>query len=142
MKNILLEVHKFFSKTLLYIVALPVLLIVLGAASNQAVLIANHDKFPVMVNDAKLAEFRHVDPVVEMFRRALGLQQQQLPPDMIDDVHCIMTSKTHLNAMADIFDLGGGIYSIGDFGIILGETLGPLANLGWVILVVRKLYNA
>ena len=48
---------KFLRKTALWIVALPLLCFILGAASNQAVPIANHDKFPVMWNDYKINKY-------------------------------------------------------------------------------------
>ena len=57
---------------------------------------------------------------------------------MLDDVHCVMTHKTHLNALADIFDLGT-IYSIGDFGLILGGWLWSFAPFVFVFDVTRKL---
>ena len=34
-----------------WVIAVPIALILLGTASNQAVLVANWGKFPVMVND-------------------------------------------------------------------------------------------
>ena len=90
---------------------------------------ANHDAFPVMVNPVKLAGFLPDGVVITP-----GQSQ------MIDTVHETMTKDTHLNALADIFDLGS-IYSIGDFGIILGMWLNTFAPVVWGTLVIKKLYD-
>ena len=121
--------------------AVPVLSGLLGAGSNQLVLMANHDKFPVMVNPVKLDRFTK--------RPALDLGIIQIPGQdtkvvledgtvMMDEVHCVMSDKTHLNALADVFDLGS-IYSIGDLGLLFGGWLWPYALIAWVVTVVRKL---
>lgn len=127
----------------LWILLLPYGVYTLGAASNQAVLIANHDTFPVLVNDTKLADFRKPAKVVSL-DDILGppMRPQPSPVDdgMIDDVHCRMTSKTHLNFLADIFDLKSeGIYSIGDFLIMLSEWLSTFTFYVWGFSVIRKL---
>jgi len=62
-----------------------------------------------------------------------------LPAGMIDDTHCLMTSKTHLNFLADVFDRGNGIYSIGDFLLSLSEWLGAFSLAIWVFEVIRRL---
>jgi len=74
----------------------------LGTASNQAVKIANHDKFPVLDN---------------------GYHYQVNDDGMMDDEHCVMTSETRLNALADIFDFEGKTLSIGDMLLNLGDWL-------------------
>jgi hypothetical protein len=99
-------IGKLLRVTLLWIVVAPYAFIYIGAASNQLVLIANHDKFPVMLN-AKMTDAAKPD--------SYGL---------IDNEHCVMTHDTHLNFLADIFDLHDGWYSIGDGFIELGEWLG------------------
>jgi hypothetical protein len=135
----------FFRKTSLYILAVPVLFTLLGAASNQVVLIANHDTFPVMVNDKKLAEMTETKekfPVVELKPHKVFKPtpaQEKNDAVMLDDVHCAMTSKTHLNALADVFDMHDAIYSIGDFLLMLGEWLGSFTFAIFVFDVVRKL---
>ena len=135
----------FFRKTSLYILAVPVLFTLLGAASNQVVLIANHDTFPVMVNDKKLAEMTETKekfPVMELKLHKVFKPtpaQEKNDAVMLDDIHCAMTSKTHLNALADIFDLKDAIYSIGDFMLMLGEWLGSFTFAIFVFDVVRKL---
>lgn len=131
----------FFKRTSLYILAIPVLFTFLGAASNQLVLVANHDSFPVMLNDKKLRDMTKKDE--EQF-----IKVQFLAPTpayeandvvMLDEVHCNMTSKTHLNFLADIFDLKDAIYSIGDFMLMLGEWLGSFTFAIFVFDVARKL---
>ena len=102
---------QFLRTTLLWIVALPYVFTGLGAASNQLVLIANHDTFPVMVNPAQIDA---MGGVKFTFGDTL----------MLDEVHCVMTDGTHLNFMADIFDLKSATYSIGDFLLMFGDWLG------------------
>ena len=130
---------KFLRKTSLYILAVPVMLFMLGSASNQAVLWANHDKFPVMVNTLKervmvaQAQANYKELAAEA-----GIDPT-LPAGMIDDTHCVMTDKTHLNFLADVFDMKTAIYSIGDFSLMLGEWLFGFAPFLFAFDVVRKL---
>ena len=130
---------KFLRKTSLYILAVPVMLFMLGAASNQAVLWANHDKFPVMVNTLKervmvaQAQANYKELAAEA-----GIDPT-LPAGMIDDTHCVMTDKTRLNWLADVFDMKTAIYSIGDFSLMLGEWLFGFAPFLFAFDVVRKL---
>jgi hypothetical protein len=129
----------FFKRTSLYILAIPVLFTFLGAASNQSVLIMNHDTFPVMVNAKKLQEM--TEPR-EQKSINFNKPQPAFETDdavMLDDVHCAMTSKTHLNALADIFDLKNAIYSIGDFLLMLGEWFSVFAPFVFVFDTTRKL---
>jgi hypothetical protein len=113
-------------KSFLYVLLAPTAIGFLGAASNQLVLIANHDTFPVLVNGTQLAHFQRDD-----LKGTL----------MIDDVHCIMTSKTHLNALADIFDFHDGIESIGDMLMGLGEWLGGFCVFLWGGLLIHKVHT-
>jgi hypothetical protein len=113
----------FLRVTMLWVLLLPYAFIFVGAASNQLVIIANHDKFPVMMNEAARA---HFEP------DANGL---------IDKEHCVMTDKTHLNALADIFDFGDGWYSIGDELIDFGVWLNGFCIYVWIALVVKSLYQ-
>ena len=46
-----MKILSFLKKSYSWLVLLPLLLVLVGAASNQAVLIANHGKFPVMLNE-------------------------------------------------------------------------------------------
>lgn len=108
---------KFLAKTYLWLAALPYVLIVLGAASNQAVLISNHGKFPVMLNETVA-----------------------VPADgMLDKEHCVMTHETRLNALADIFNIGA-VESVGDLAIDLGDVLRPFTFGAWLALVTKKCY--
>jgi hypothetical protein len=121
--NVLL---KMLRESFLWLLLLPASMYFMGTASNQLVLIANHDKFPVMVNAVKLADFEN---------SADG----SLPDGMLDNVHCVMTSETHLNALADIFDLNSsGTYSIGDFLLVAGEESRDYIFFVWLALVVYK----
>ena len=121
------RISRFFQVTALWILLLPQVVTFVGAASNQLVLIANHDKFPVMANTVKAHEFSP-DAVVM--------------PDgtvMLDDTHCLMTSKTHLNVLADIFDFHNETDSIGDLLLHLGEWLSGFCLYVWIEIVIFKL---
>ena len=98
----------------------------MGAASNQVVLYSNHDRFPVSINLVKAHE---------MAPEAIEL------PDgivMLDDVHCLMTPKTHLNLLADVFDFHHH-ESIGDLSLDLGGWMWTFAPFVWGAAVTRKL---
>ena len=134
----------FFRVTFLWILLLPVAFIFVGAASNQVVLIANHDKFPVMLNATKLNKFlvRSSETDESQHKTVQHFGYFSAVSDgMIDDVHCVMTSETHLNFLADIFDLGS-IYSIGDGLLELGEWLGGFCQFVWLAIVILKLREA
>jgi len=115
-------VRQFLRITRVWILAIPLLIGVAGAASNQLVLIANHDKFPVMLNEHKRAAYE---------------------PDsngMLDDEHVVMTSATHLNFLADYLDFKSEIESPGDLLLELADYLTPFAPLVWgVWLILDKL---
>ena len=129
----------FLRKTSLYILTIPVLFTFLGAASNQLVLIENHDTFPVMVNDRKLAAMAdHDKQSVETKFKPTPAEKQD-DTVYLDDVHVEMTSHTHLNFLADIFDMKDAIYSIGDFMLILGDWLWAFAPFLFAFDVIRKL---
>jgi hypothetical protein len=115
-----ITMKRFLRVTMLWILLLPGALFFLGAASNQAVLIANHDKFPVLLNQQKTDK-----------ASADGY-------GLIDDTHCLMTRQTHLNALADIFDFKEAIYSIGDLMMELAGWLSFLPFV-WLALVINKL---
>ena len=133
-----------------YLIAIPLLAIGIGAASNQAVLIANGGKFPVQVNAEEQAKLC-VAPKADA-DYALPSAHRQEPaepsaPDMntcanggeyLDEVHTIMNSQSHLKAFADIFNLGAATYSIGDFLLILGEWMWGWSCIAWCVLVIRK----
>jgi hypothetical protein len=112
---------KFLKKAKLWFLAAPLLSIALGFSSNWAVLISNKQTFPVRMSDVELA----------MVEQAGGTLQIPDGPEMLDPVHCVMTDKTHLNALADNFLLGGvGTMSVGDgleWGGRLAWLLSPFA---------------
>ena len=111
----------FLRVTLLWIALLPFALGFVGAASNQLVVIANHDRFPVMAN-------------------AIRLQGWDDKGDgMLDDIHCVMTPETHLNFLADIFDFAGTIESPGDLLIDAGGDIYHPCLIIWATLAIRRL---
>ena len=118
----------FLRKTLLWLLFAPYAIWGLGFASNQAVLIANHDKFPVMVNPVKLA--LSIPPAFAPITLSTG---------MIDDTHCIMTSSTHLNFLSDIFDNGPDSVSVGDLLLWAAEDLKGYCLLTWILLMMPRI---
>jgi len=126
------------------LIAVPLLLLFIGAASNQAVLIANGDKFPVLINQEQIVQactpavdkspfdsMPLVTPSVDINTCANG-------GEFLDDSHVIMTSKSHLNILADIFDFHDATYSIGDLLMMLGSWMRGWSFVAWVVLVIRK----
>ena len=140
------KLRKLLRSSLLWILLAPYGIFGLGVLSNQAVLWTNHDKFPVMLNARKLAGIKQRDEIESLLEKIVGLKPKAPiaktpdPDGMIDDVHCVMTSKTHLNALADVFDLGSN-YSIGDFTQDLGEWLMGFTPFVWGYAVIKKLYD-
>lgn len=129
---------KFLRKTALWILLLPFATFGLGAASNQLVLIANHDKFPVMVNQAKID---HYNSEIAAAVAAGEPAPDPIDPNggMIDDTHCVMTNKTHLNFLADVFDFHSAIYSVGDGLLYFGDWLMGFSPFLWGFAVIQKL---
>jgi hypothetical protein len=119
---------KFLRKTALWIILLPVGSYFTGAASNQLVLIANHNTFPVLVNEAKM---KHMTADSGTYTLPDGTV-------MLDYTHCIMTKKTHLNFLADVVDRGD-IESVGDLLIDFGSWTWAFAPFIWAFAVVGKL---
>ena len=132
---------KFLRKTSLYILAIPALAYGLGFSSNQAVLMANHDRFPVLLNEQKVRDLssEKVDLGPLSFIVAKPAEVDSDGVVMLDDDHCVMTKETHLNALADVFDLKDATYSIGDFLLYMGEYLFGFAPFIFLFDVVRKL---
>ena len=137
--------RKFLSVTFLWVLLLPAALQILGALSNQVVLWANHDKFPVMVNPVKLQVMTGADPAENPDGTVTvrGGHFVILPDGtiMMDPTHCLMTKQTHLNFLADVFDFHDAIYSIGDLGLELGEWLGDFCPYLWGFLICLKVYK-
>lgn len=109
---------RFLAVTRVWILLLPLFVGFVGAASNQLVLAANHDKFPVMLSPRKVDQWK---------------------PDeqgMIDDVHCVMTKDTRLNFLADWIDLKAETDSPGDLLLDLGGYLEIFAPVIWALLMI------
>jgi hypothetical protein len=66
---------------------------------------------------------------------------QDVEAGMLDDTHCLMTSETHLNLLADIFDMHNAVYSIGDFFLMLSEFL-SFCPYVWLGLLLKKCWDA
>lgn len=120
--------YRFLRVTALWVLLLPTAVSFTGAASNQLVLWANNDTFPVKVNLVKLDKFT-------------GGHTITLPDGtvMMDETHCLMSSKTHLNLLADNWDFHETIESVGDMLIDLGAWLWTFCPFVWVAAVVGKL---
>jgi Family of unknown function (DUF5317) len=118
-----------------YLIAVPVLLFGLGMASNEAVFITNHGKFPVMMNEAQYS------------RNCTASEETKgAPPSacvnggqMLDYRHSIMGPNTHMKVLADIFPIAGFTYSIGDGFLAASEWLFSFTPYMWLILTIRKL---
>jgi len=131
---------KFFRKTALWIVAIPMLCFFIGAASNQAVLVANHDKFPVMWNDAKVNLYRlEATKAAEAGNEDAEVALALLEHGYIDDTHCLMTKDTRLNFLADWIYLKSATYSIGDLLLELGERGMDYSPVVWIVVVLGRL---
>lgn len=125
----------FMRKTLLYIVLAPYAIFGLGVASNQLVLIANNDTFPVRVNPVKLGPLESLVVVPPSTAYPHGTT-------IMDDAHCVMTEYTHLNWLADNFDFGSfGTWSVGDLLLELGEWAMPISLYVWGGAILRKLMH-
>lgn len=105
----------------LFLVLFPYACFLMGATSNSLVQWANNGMFPVMLSLEKEAK---------------------AAPDVngvVDDFHCVMTSKTHLNLLADVFDFKSeGIISIGDILISIHQDWDWYFYLAAVCVVMFK----
>jgi hypothetical protein len=122
---------KFLRKTLLYIVLAPYMIFGLGAASNQLVIIANNNTFPVRINPFKLSgsALTVIEPSPAYSHGTT----------LMDEEHCVMTEHTHLNWLADNFDFNSeGIWSVGDLLIVLSQWMLPFSFPVWVGAFFRK----
>jgi hypothetical protein len=114
--------------TMLWILLLPVGLIILGAALNQAAVIANHDAMPVQANEAR---------VMMMSNDSVTVAGKTF----FDPRHSVMTADTRLKVLCDVFDFGDSISSIGDLLIDFGGWLWAFAPYVWGALVCLKLIS-
>lgn len=110
-------------KAVLGIVLLPYVVFGVGAASNQAVLIANHSKFPVRVQDSWFIAYDR--PVI-------------VEGAPIDAVHSRMSDTDSLTFLADIFVFGPHIMSIGDMLMDAGAWATQYAALVALCLFLFK----
>lgn len=124
------------------VLAIPVLFMAIGAFSNQAVLIANGGKFPTMVNEKQKAEHQS-STVIDTgdFKIVVPVAEKEESQFLGDDVHSVMGKNSHLKALADIFNVGEGIASIGDFFVMAGVWLWKFAPIVWLTLVIKKLWS-
>jgi hypothetical protein len=137
----------------LWLLWVPLLMFVAGVFSNQVVLIANHDKFPVMINSQKLKQYtdRPCRESLLPFKYGVVLnskisladiscvEHKDLGADaMIDDVHTVMGGNSRMKALADIWDLNDAIYSVGDFLLMLGGWLLNFTPIVWATLIIRR----
>jgi len=120
-----------------------------GVLSNQAVLVSNWGKFPVMLNARQESAIEKVDATPTGENRFSILNTSVLvkdlkfahdPDGMMDDVHCIMSRSNHLKFLADWINFRVYIASPGDELIILGSWLWSFAPLMWFTLILRKVY--
>lgn len=107
-------------KAKLYILLAPFAITMTGAGMNQVVLYANGGKFPVMMNE-RIAH------------------RQEIQYGLMDDIHCLMTDRTHLNFLADYINLHVVIMSPGDVLIELGEMIAAYSLVVWGTLVTLEL---
>lgn len=133
------------------LLAVPLLFVFLGLASNQSVLIANHGKFPVMLNERQVATFCSRESSLEnafkdkvkfsIINTRASYTDCSSGGQFIDNIHSIMGSNSHLKGMADIFSLGDAIYSIGDGFLFLGFWLLSFTQIAWAALTLRKIFE-
>src|ERR1700679_1871156 len=129
------------------LILVPLLILGLGIFSNQLVLFANHDRFPVMLNQTKLSRFveKEDKPTLPFgFDSRIRYEESATTPidlgpeGMIDLVHCVMVPDSRLKPLADVWDLGSTIFSVGDFMIMLGSWLLNFTPIMWLALILRK----
>jgi len=131
---------RFLRVTMLWVLLLPYAVRGVGAASNQLVIFANHDTFPVSINLIKLADWSHGGKAMHIVESFSGVDPQG-HIFVNDNMHVVMTEQTHLNLLADIFDFHSNIASVGDLLIELGDWLNGFAFYVWFTLVVNSLYQ-
>lgn len=91
---------------------------------NQAVIVANGGKFPVMVNERSAKYF--------------GFEAD----GMSDIIHCRMTGETKLNFLADYINLRTAILSPGDLLLELADWLSKASGAVWGVLVLGDVMRA
>jgi hypothetical protein len=137
---------QFLRKTALWILLTPAAIWGAGLLSNQAVLIANHDQFPVMWNSYKVASYvLKIEKTIETSKDKDAVLQAQFDLEALkdggylDDTHTVMSSETHLNFLGDWIDLREATYSPGDELLYLGGWLANFAPFVWGWEVIGRL---
>ncbi len=107
-------------------------------------LVANHDKFPVMYNSFKVAEYAtRLEKIAQgkdkKKAEAALLYLEALSHGYLDSTHVLMTPETHLNFLADWIDLRQETDSPGDLMIDLGNTGMDYSPFIWAVVAVGKL---
>lgn len=139
-------------KALLWLLLLPYAVYCTGVASNKLVLLANNSTFPVRLNAAAVATIKaqHAealinlaavpadDPMKTQAEHVATALQITEDTGMLDKVHCIMSDRTHLNLLGDVFPLHTGVFSIGDALINLAALTEYYVYFLWAILMVGK----
>ncbi len=123
-----------------YLIVVPILLFCAGIASNQAVLVANHGKFPVALNASWMNSQCSLKNLEPEEIASIPASSCAKGGEMIDETHSVMGPNSHLKVLSDIFPLGRAIYSIGDGFLYLGDWLLSFTPFMWVALTIRKLY--
>lgn len=145
-----------------YLIAIPLLAYSLGTVSNQAVIWANGDKFPVLYNNEKIhnscqtpdsnddknfislivGHKNSVAPSAQSAPKTIDSDLCQNGGEFLDDTHTIMNKNSRLTFLADIFDFDAHTYSVGDFLILFGEWMWKWAGIAWLALIIRKFVEA
>ena len=90
-------------------------------------LISNGAKFPVLVNEVQKAEQQENADGSLARGQFLG-----------DDFHSVMGKNSHLKALADVFNVGNSIMSVGDVLITFGAWLWIYAPAVWLTLIAAE----
>lgn len=119
-------IKDFIRVTALWMILLPYPVAILGIGLNQAVLIANHGKFPVMVNN-------HWPERIDGEGFFEG-----------DTEHVVMSADSRLKFLADIITLSQGtdIVSIGDLLINASGIGQDYAIWIWAFYLATRLYSS
>jgi hypothetical protein len=108
------------------LIAIPVLSMFLGAASNQVVFIANGGAMPVQLNAANIQRFSENSVVVN-------------GRTYLDPRHSVLRDEDHLKVLADIFNFGNSVASVGDLLLDFGSWSWQYGPIMWFALAFRKL---
>lgn len=135
------------SRVLRYLIAIPILLILIGAGLNQLVLVANGGKFPVLLSEREQITWRVAAAEAKCVKKVhLGLFDEEQPicraPDFndqfLDDIHSVMGKNSRLKFLADWIKLGREIDSPGDLMIQFGTFLWPLTWPVWIAFLFLR----